>query len=47
MLEMFGLNRPLPTTITESASLNMNGDGSISMNRPIAITTAPISTARW
>ena len=41
MVEMLGLNMPLPTMIVARPSLKITGLGKAIMNRPAAINTAP------
>jgi hypothetical protein len=47
MVEMFGLNRPLPTMIVARPSLKMCSCGSEIMNRPAAMMIAPVRIERW
>ncbi len=47
MVEMFGLNRPLPAITVARPSLKMFSSGHMIMNRPAAMTTAPSRIERW
>ncbi len=47
MVEMFGLNRPLPTMIVARPNLKMRSSGIAIMNRPAAMITAPSRIDRW
>jgi hypothetical protein len=47
IVEMFGLNRPLPTMIVARPSSNSAGSGTEIMNRPAAMNTAPSKIDRW
>ena len=47
MVEMLGLNRPLPTMIVARPSLKACWFGSVIMNSPAAMITAPSRIERW
>jgi len=47
MVEMLGLNMPLPTMIVARPSLKMCSCGRAIMNRPAAMMTAPVRIDRW
>ena len=47
MVEMFGLNMPLPTMIVARPNLNTIGSGNMIRNRPAAMNTAPSRIERW
>jgi len=47
IVEMFGLNRPLPTMIVARPSLKMFSLGTAIMKRPAAMMMAPSRIERW
>ncbi len=47
MVEMFGLNRPLPAMMVARPSLNTLSSGIEIMNRPAAMMIAPTRIERW
>ncbi|MNN95024.1 hypothetical protein D3C81_2137650 [compost metagenome] len=47
MVEMFGLNRPLPMMIVARPNSNTSLFGMATMNRPAAMITAPVRIERW
>jgi len=47
MVEMFGLNRPLPMMIVARPSSKISLLGMATMNRPAAMITAPVRIERW
>ena len=47
MVEMLGLNRPLPTTITARPMTKVVRSGAISMKLPTAISAPPSMIERW
>jgi hypothetical protein len=47
IVEMFGLNRPLPAMIVASPRLKTCSLGTEIMNRPAAMITAPSRIDRW
>ncbi|MNV72682.1 hypothetical protein D3C71_1657900 [compost metagenome] len=47
IVEMLGLNRPLPMMIVARPSSNTSLFGMATMNRPAAMITAPVRMERW
>ena len=47
MVEMFGLNMPLPTIMVARPRLKMSWFGTEMQNRPAAMKTAPSRIERW